>query len=169
MPVAPSPLVLESRLQLFSALCEAAELEHNLLCLYVYAASSLKRTEEEGVTAGQLEAIARWRRVILGVALEEMNHLTLVSNIMVAIGASPNFMRPDFPVSPGYYPAALVIELAPFELGTVEHFVYLERPAAREDVQDGASFPHREHYVRRGARGASHAPWRRLPHRRRSL
>ena len=153
MPVAPSRLVLESRLQLFSALCEAAELEHNVLCLYLYAASSLKRTEEEGVTAGQLEAIARWRRVILGVALEEMTHLTLVSNIMVAIGASPSFMRPDFPVSPGYYPADLVIELAPFELGTVEHFVYLERPAAREDVQDGASFPHREHYVRRAPVG----------------
>jgi CDGSH-type Zn-finger protein/uncharacterized Fe-S cluster protein YjdI len=153
MPVAPPHLVLESRLQLFSALCEAAELEHNLLCLYVYAASSLKRTEAEGVTGGQLEATARWRRVILGVALEEMNHLTLVSNIMVAIGASPNFMRPDFPVSPGYYPADLVIELAPFELGTVEHFVYLERPAAREDVQDGASFPHREHYVRQAPGG----------------
>jgi hypothetical protein len=96
--------------------------------------------------------------VILGVALEEMNHLTLVSNIMVAIGASPNFMRPDFPVSPGYYPAGLVIELAPFELGTVEHFVYLERPAAREDVQDGASFPHREHYVRQAPGG------RTMPH-----
>jgi hypothetical protein len=65
MPAPSSPLVLESRVQLFSALSEAAELEHNLLCLYLYAASSLKRTQAEGVTAGQLEAIARWRRVIL--------------------------------------------------------------------------------------------------------
>ena len=142
-------VVLESREQLFAALGEAAELEHNLLCLYLYAAFSLKRTKEEGISAPQLDAVARWRQVILGVALEEMTHLVLVSNITVALGASPNFTRPNFPVSPGFYPAALVIELAPFDLSTLEHFIYLERPAAREvEVQDGATFPHREQYVR---------------------
>jgi len=142
-------VVLESRVQLFSALSEAAELEHNLLCLYLYAAFSLKRTKEEGISAPQLDAVARWRQEILGIALEEMTHLVLVSNITVAVGASPNFMRPNFPVSPGFYPAALVIELAPFDLSTLEHFIYLERPAAREEeVHDGATFPHREQYVR---------------------
>jgi CDGSH-type Zn-finger protein/uncharacterized Fe-S cluster protein YjdI len=142
-------LVLESREQLFAALGEAGELEHNLLCLYLYAAFSLKRTKEEGITAPQLDAVARWRQVILGIALEEMTHLVLVSNITVALGASPNFTRPNFPASPGFYPAALVIELAPFDLSTLEHFIYLERPAAREaEVQDGATFPHREQYLR---------------------
>ena len=142
-------VVLESREQLFAALGEAAELEHDLLCLYLYAAFSLKRTTEEGISATQLDAVARWRQVILGIALEEMTHLVLVSNITVALGASPNFTRPNFPVSPGFYPAALVIELAPFDLSTLEHFIYLERPAAREEeVQDGATFPHREQYVR---------------------
>jgi CDGSH-type Zn-finger protein/uncharacterized Fe-S cluster protein YjdI len=142
-------VVLESREQLFAALGEAAELEHNLLCLYLYAAFSLKRTQEEGISAPQLDAVARWRQEILGIALEEMTHLVLVSNITVALGASPNFTRPNFPVSPGFYPAALVIELAPFDLSTLEHFIYLERPAAKEEeVQDGATFPHREQYVR---------------------
>jgi CDGSH-type Zn-finger protein/uncharacterized Fe-S cluster protein YjdI len=142
-------VVLESREQLFAALGEAAELEHNLLCLYLYAAFSLKRTEEEGISAPQLEAVARWRQEILGIALEEMTHLVLVSNITVALGASPNFARPNFPMSPGFYPAALVLELAPFDLSTLEHFIYLERPAAREgEVRDGATFPHREQYVR---------------------
>ncbi len=89
-------LVLESREQLFSALGEAAELEHNLLCLYLYAAFSLKRTKEEGISAPQLDAVARWRQEILGIALEEMTHLVLVSNITVALGASPSFMRPNF-------------------------------------------------------------------------
>jgi CDGSH-type Zn-finger protein/uncharacterized Fe-S cluster protein YjdI len=142
-------VVLESREQLFAALGEAAELEHNLLCLYLYAAFGLKRAEEEGISAPQLEAVARWRQELLGIALEEMTHLVLVSNITVALGGSPNFTRPNFPVSPGFYPAALVIELAPFDLSTLEHFIYLERPAAREEeVQDGATFPHREQYVR---------------------
>jgi len=147
-------VVLESREQLFSALGEAAELEHNLLCLYLYAAFSLKRSEEEGITAPQLEAVTRWRQEILGVALEEMTHLVLVANLTVALGASPDFMRPNFPVSPGFYPAALVIELAPFDLSTLEHFIYLERPAAREaEVPDGATFPHREQYVREAPTG----------------
>jgi CDGSH-type Zn-finger protein/uncharacterized Fe-S cluster protein YjdI len=152
---APSThVVLESREQLFSALGEAAELEHNLLCLYLYAAFSLKRTKDEGITAAQLDAVARWRQEILGIALEEMTHLVLVSNLTVALGASPDFMRPNFPVSPGFYPAGLVIELAPFDLSTLEHFIYLERPAAREvEVQDGATFPHREQYVREAPAG----------------
>src|SRR5450432_1854240 len=94
----PPHLVIESRVQLYSALSEAAELEHNFLCLYLYAVCSLKRTTDEGVSPKQLTAIERWPPIILGVALEEMNHLTLVSNITAAIGASPNFMRPNFPV-----------------------------------------------------------------------
>jgi CDGSH-type Zn-finger protein/uncharacterized Fe-S cluster protein YjdI len=147
-------VVLESREQLFSALGEAAELEHNLVCLYLYAAFSLKRTTEEGITAPQLDAVARWRQEILGIALEEMTHLVLVSNLTVALGASPDFMRPNFPVSPGFYPATLVIELAPFDLSTLDHFIYLERPAAREgEVQDGTTFPHREQYVREAPAG----------------
>ncbi len=148
----PPHLVIESRVQLYSALSEAAELEHNFLCLYLYAVCSLKRTIDEGVSPKQLAAIERWRPIILGVALEEMNHLTLVSNITAAIGASPNFMRPNFPVSPGFYPAHLVLELAPFDLGTLDHFIYLERPAAQE-VEDGSTFPHHEHYVRQAPAG----------------
>ena len=138
---------IDSRIHLFSSLTEASEVEHNLMCLYLYAAFSMKRSVSEGVTASQLEAIERWRRVIMQVALEEMTHLTLVSNIIAATGASPNFMRPNFPAAPGLYPADLVIELAPFDLSTIEHFIYLERPESHE-VADGASFPHSMRYVR---------------------
>ena len=141
----PSHVVIESRVQLFSSLGEAAELEHNLMCLYLYAALGLKREVSEGVTEEQLAVIDRWRRVVLGVALEEMTHLALVSNLMSALGGSPNFMRPNFPVVPGMYPADLVIELAPFDLSTIEHFIYLERPSV-DGIDDGASFPHRETY-----------------------
>ena len=101
--------VIESRVQLFSALGEAAELEHNLMCLYLYAAFALKRSADEGLTADQLAAVTRWRAAIMGIALEEMTHLTLVANLIAATGGSLNFMRPNLPISPGYYPADLVI------------------------------------------------------------
>jgi hypothetical protein len=50
-------VVIESRVQLYSALSEAAELEHNFHCLYLYAVCSLKRTIDEGVTPKQIAAI----------------------------------------------------------------------------------------------------------------
>jgi len=39
------------------------------------------------------------------VALEEMLHLSLVNNLLVAIGAAPHLWRPAFPVRPGHFPA----------------------------------------------------------------
>ncbi len=144
--------VIESRLQLFSALSEAAELEHNLMCLYLYGALGMKRATDEGVTEAQLAAMTRWRKTIMGIALEEMTHLTLVGNLIASCGGSLNFMRPNFPVSPGYYPADIVVELAPFDLSTLEHFIYLERPDTH-DVGDGQSFPHRAKYTREAPRG----------------
>src|SRR5678816_1082247 len=142
-----SGYVIESRLQLASALCEAAEIEHNLMCLYLYAMFSLKRSPAEGVSASELEAIARWRRSIMSVALEEMTHLTLVGNLMSSIGASAHFMRPNFPTSPGFYPANIVIELAPFEMSTLDHFIFLERPRSQE-IADGATFKPAVQYTR---------------------
>jgi CDGSH-type Zn-finger protein/uncharacterized Fe-S cluster protein YjdI len=130
---------INSREQLIGALGEAAEIEHNLMCCYLYAMFSLKNGADEGLSAAELAAVRRWRRVILGVALEEMTHLTLVSNLISALGMQPHFMRPNFPVNPGMYPAGVVIELAPFDMNTLDHFIYLERPSTAE-VADGDSF-----------------------------
>ena len=147
-----SSFVIESRVQLFSALAEAAEIEHNLMCLYLYAMFSLKRTEAEGVSRLELEAISRWRKAILGIALEEMNHLTLVSNLTVSIGGTPSFLRPNFPSYPGLYPAAIIIELAQFDMNTLDHFIYLERPRSQE-IKDGDSFERSETYTRLSQKG----------------
>jgi hypothetical protein len=54
--------------QLLHALDEAAELEHNLMCTYLYAAFGLRSGEDEGLTsagaAATLRSIpARYRRV----------------------------------------------------------------------------------------------------------
>jgi alkylhydroperoxidase family enzyme len=58
-------------------LCEAAELEHGIMCQYLFAAFSLKRREDAGLRPEGLEAVTRWRHVIAHVATEEMLHLAL--------------------------------------------------------------------------------------------
>src|SRR5438477_7787002 len=53
------PLRVESREELVYLLGEACELEHGLLCEYLYAQFSLKRSVAEGVTSEQLARIRR--------------------------------------------------------------------------------------------------------------
>jgi hypothetical protein len=127
------------REQLIHVLTEAAEVEHNLLCSYLYAAFSLKRGVDEGLTPAETAAVARWRKSVMSVALEEMAHLALVNNLLVFIGGSPHFNRPNFPVPPGYHPAGFTARLTPFDADTLDHFLYLERPAD-VPVADGAKF-----------------------------
>ena len=83
------PVLTPTREQLIHALYEAAELEHNLMCTYLYAAFSLKDGESEGLSAEEAEAVKRWRRAILDVAIDEMGHLTAVWNITAALGGIP--------------------------------------------------------------------------------
>lgn len=128
-----------SREKLMHALYEAAELEQNLMCTYLYAAFSLKDGEGEGLSAQEAEAVARWRRVILDVAIDEMNHLVAVWNITAALGGAPQFGRTNFPLSPGYLPAGISVKLAPFGDEVIQHFIHLERPQS-SDEPDGAGF-----------------------------
>jgi hypothetical protein len=46
-----APFVIEYREALIYILCEAAELEHGIMCQYLFAAFSLKQCEDEGLTA----------------------------------------------------------------------------------------------------------------------
>ncbi|HYO96897.1 MAG TPA: ferritin-like domain-containing protein [Polyangiaceae bacterium] len=128
-----------SREQLLHQLYEAAELEHNLMCTYLYAAFSLREGEAEGLTAEEAAAVARWRRTIIGVAIEEMGHLTAVWNITAALGGSPRFGRGNFPLDPGVLPAGIVVKLAPFGEEVLQHFIHLERPSSSAEV-DGKGF-----------------------------
>src|SRR6202030_1831923 len=56
--------VIEHREALIYALCQAAELEHGIMCQYLFAAFSLKQSAGEGLTGAELAATARWRRQI---------------------------------------------------------------------------------------------------------
>jgi CDGSH-type Zn-finger protein/uncharacterized Fe-S cluster protein YjdI len=128
-----------SREALIHQLYEAAELEHNLMCTYLYAAFSLRSGTAEGLSAEEADATARWRRAILEVAIEEMGHLTAVWNITAALGGSPRFGRMNFPLDPGGLPANVIVRLAPFSDEVLQHFIYLERPTNSAEP-DGAGF-----------------------------
>jgi CDGSH-type Zn-finger protein/uncharacterized Fe-S cluster protein YjdI len=138
---------ITSREDALYLLAEAAAIEHNLMCCYLYAAFSLKRSVEDGLTPEQVEAVGRWYAIIIGVAIEEMTHLSLVSNLTCALGGRPNFDRPNFPVPPGYHPDDVVVRLAPFNMETLNHFIFLERPQG-SPVVDSASFSDRSSYRR---------------------
>jgi CDGSH-type Zn-finger protein/uncharacterized Fe-S cluster protein YjdI len=151
------PAALTQREALLHALYEAAELEHNLMCTYLYAAASLKDGEREGLGAEEAAAVRRWRQVLLGVAIEEMGHLAAVWNITSGLGGSPRFGRMNFPLDPGYLPASVVVKLAPFNAETLQHFVFLERPRGSTE-QDGGGFAYERSYVRGGSIGARLTP-----------
>src|SRR4030088_3293678 len=129
------------------ALYEAAELEHNLMCTYLYAAFSLKEGVAEGLTPVEAEAVSGWRQKLIRVAVEEMQHLAAVWNITSALGGSPRFGRTNFPLDPGYLPAGIVVKLAPFSSETLQHFVFLERPRGSTE-QDGEGFAYERNYIR---------------------
>ena len=132
-------LTSASREKLLHALYEAAELEQNLMCSYLYAAFSLRDGEAEGLSSTEAEAVARWRRVILDVAIDEMSHLVAVWNITSALGGAPRFGRANFPLAPGYLPAGISVKLAPFGPAVLQHFIFLERPEESGEP-DGEGF-----------------------------
>ena len=140
-PMAPAPVLTPTREQLIHALYEAAELEHNLMCTYLYAAFSLKDGEAEGLAPDEAAAVTRWRRAILDVAIDEMGHLAAVWNITSGVGGVPRFGRGNFPLDPGYLPAGVVVKLAPFNMQVLQHFIHLERPEG-SDEPDGEGYEH---------------------------
>ncbi len=145
-----------TREHLLHQLYEAAELEHNLMCTYLYAAFSLRSGTDEGLAPGECQSVANWRRELLGVAIEEMGHLVAVWNITAALGGSPRFGRGNFPLDPGSLPASVVVRLAPFSESVLQHFIYLERPD-RSLEPEGEGFQP-EFLFRRGLRKARLTP-----------
>src|SRR3954468_22889936 len=80
-------MVLQHREALIWTLGKAAALEQLVMCQYLYATFSLKDRDDEGLTPEQLEATRRWRRELFDIGAQEMLHLSLVQNLLTAIGA----------------------------------------------------------------------------------
>jgi Ferritin-like len=94
-------ICITSREDVLYLLAEATAIEHNLMCCYLYAAFSLKRSAEEGLLPNEVVLVNRWHSLIVSVAIEEMSHLSLVATLVCALGGRPNFDRPNFPVPAG--------------------------------------------------------------------
>ena len=132
-------IVVANRKELTYLLCQAAELEHAVMCQYLYAAFSLKGPADPGLTPDQRGAIERWRTAILRVADEEMLHWALVQNLLTAVGSAPYVARPYMPHQAKGYPAGVQFRLLPFGEAALRHFVYLERPEGM-DLADAEEF-----------------------------
>ena len=124
------PRVIDTREELASALTTAAELEHNLLLEYLFAAFSLKNAADDDLTWHQAELCRQWERNILRVARSEMAHLGMVCNLLSAIGHAPQFGRRNFPQQPTKT-SPFDYELTPFSDETLYRFMRAEQPSGR--------------------------------------
>ncbi len=138
MSVTEPKVVVAHREDLWWLLAEACQLEHMIMCQYLFAEWTLK-DRSDGLTDEQSAAVERWRGVLRGIAIEEMLHLALVANVMSSIGAAPYFGRPNFPQRSGYFPASIQLDLMPFGERALKHFLFLERPEGMER-QDAEGF-----------------------------
>jgi rubrerythrin len=143
----PSALTPAQRMamrdRLGELLATAAELEHSVVCQYLFIAFSMKRHPDEGgVSWAQLEAMRRWEAAILLIARQEMEHLGLVSNLLTAIGEAPHFLRPSFPIPSAYFPAYDPPSLEAFSAGALQRLVRLERPDTVADADEALAQQH---------------------------
>lgn len=125
-PPAPTPV---DHPTLVEMLQQASVLEHALCCEYLYAAFTLKTGGERGLTPSQAALTDQWRQQITKIAIQEMYHLMLVSNLLTAIGETPHFERPNFPMSAASFSDVdLPSLLTHFDYETAKRFMCWEKP-----------------------------------------
>src|SRR5215472_16023338 len=78
-------IVVENREHLWYLLSEASQLEHMIMCEYLFAGFTLKREADEGLSPDEAAAVAEWRSTLREIAAQEMLHLALVANVTAAI------------------------------------------------------------------------------------
>src|SRR5262249_52689510 len=89
-------------LELVRLLREACTVEHALLLQYLYAAFSVKPAYARLTGAG-----APGAHDLIGVAIQEMQHLGSVNRLLVRLGAAPSLVPLEFPLEPDIYPFEL--------------------------------------------------------------
>lgn len=116
---------------LYEYLQNAIELEHATIPPYLTAMFSLKPGTNEEI-----------RRLIRSIVIEEMLHLTVSANILVAIGGSPQIDTPEFiPKYPGPLPMGIggpdfIVGIEPFSKQLVHDvFMTIEEPEHPIPVQ----------------------------------
>jgi hypothetical protein len=129
-----SPDISAKRARLAELLTEAAEIEHDVMCQYLFAAFSMKKSADEGfVNLLQLETMRGWQATLTSIARQEMEHLGIVCNLLTAIGETPYMWRANYPVSSRHYPVDFQSELRPFSLEALAQFIRIEMPPLADE------------------------------------
>ncbi|MEO1258672.1 MAG: ferritin-like domain-containing protein [Bacteroidota bacterium] len=84
----------------------AAELEHQFTCMYLFAAFSLKKDADASFSLADVEVGRRWASVIYMIARQEMEHLAIVNQLLAAIGEPPYFCRRNIPYYSDFFRSA---------------------------------------------------------------
>src|SRR5262245_1151453 len=111
-------------LELVRLLKEGAEIEHDLMLQYLYAAFSIKPAYAELVGAPVPNATT-----LMGVIIQEMQHLGDVNRLLVELDAAPVLTRLDYPYAPDVYP--FPFELSSLSSVSLAKFVYCEADPVR--------------------------------------
>ena len=122
-----APFVIEHREALIYMLCEAAELEHGIMCQYLFAAFSLKERPDEGLTEDQAATVRRWRKQIC------MSRPRRCCTWRWCRTCCPRSGRPahvaaELPAARQPLPRRGALALLPFGQAALGHFMFLERP-----------------------------------------
>jgi rubrerythrin len=128
-------------LELLRLLREAAEIEHALMVQYLYAAFSIRPqySRLQGATSASA-------RNLMGVAIQEMKHLSAVNRLLVELGATPCLERQDLPYEPEIYPFAFELErLTPLSLAK---YTWTEAPAGALEPGPASSAEDRQFFER---------------------
>lgn len=136
------PAKIDNRSQLIYALTEVAELEHILMCQYLFAAFTLKTDRAEFSNKErsyhQVELVRRWKRLLLVVAREEMQHLAFAMNLLVSVGGAPTFTRSNFPCANRFFrtgpgDTGVEMSLERFGVDAIRRFVRFETNDPKAD------------------------------------
>lgn len=111
----------DAYVELIRLLREASEVEHALMAQYLYGAFSLKPAYASIAGYGSPNS-----NDLLGVAIQEMQHLGQVNALLMALDASPHLIRQDFPYQPDIYPFEFNLE--PLTQVSLAKYVYTEAP-----------------------------------------
>lgn len=136
LPLAPAPARVirdfsDPYLELVRLLREACEVEHALMLQYLYGALSLKPGYQRLAGTGVPGA-----DTLLGVAVQEMQHLASVNRLLLALDAAPNLVASEFPYEPQIYPFEFNLE--PLSPTSLAKYIYAEAPIG---FFDGAPRP----------------------------
>ena len=137
------------RQTLVKLLRQAAELEQNLLLAYLYSTFSLKSTPDQSCSDAEWEVVRRWYSQLLMVARQEMEHLSLVQSLLLAIGEPPYFGRANLSGvraegeqgTSSLEPVQFPIGLVPYSRETIQEYVCIESPSLESLREFGVPIP----------------------------